>query len=236
MLSAVGQVSMPLRIAFVATLLLIAAWFTVLKPGDDAGEAPLPAAAPPAAEASGGPTAPGVTGLVTAVDKAKGAAAVSDARNAQTDLPAPEGGSTAATPAQGAAGASAGAGSVAQAASRKAARKPKDAGDHSARYLRALRAGKVVVLLFWERKAADDRAVRAAVRRVDRRGGKVVVGIEPIGDLADFEAITTGVQVTEAPTVLVISPQRTARAVVGFTTTAELDQLVADARRAATAR
>jgi hypothetical protein len=38
-----------------------------------------------------------------------------------------------------------------------------------------------------------------------------------------------GAQVLQAPTTLVIGPDRSARSIAGYTTTAELDQAAADA-------
>jgi hypothetical protein len=103
--------------------------------------------------------------------------------------------------------------------------------DPSAPLLAALDRGHTVVVLIAGRTAADDLAVRAALRRADRRGGKVDVHVVPIGRVGDYEAITRGVQVEQSPTLLVIGASRQAREIVGFTTTREIDQLVADVRR-----
>ncbi|HWI70758.1 MAG TPA: hypothetical protein VNT55_02300 [Baekduia sp.] len=73
-----------MQIALVAVVLLAGMWFTVLKP-KPADDSPAPAAAAAAAPAAtpAQPVAPGVKGLATAVEKAKGAAATSDATNAK---------------------------------------------------------------------------------------------------------------------------------------------------------
>ena len=221
------QLSLPYRIALVALLVVAALWFTVLRPKDEV-------AAPP-------PQAPGVTGLANDVSKAHGAAdaanasaATSEGANAVGAEPA------AAAPAS----ASASAPTAAAAAPARAARPGKgaakkasaktssdDARDRSAPLLRALDARHAVVLLFWNRAGADDRAVRAAVGGVDRRSGKVRVEAASVADVGRYEAITRGVQVVESPTVLVIGPQHTARAITGYTTKAEIDQAVGDALR-----
>ena len=79
----VDHVSRPMQIALVAVVLLAGMWFTVLKPKPAAeSAAPTPAAVTPA-PASSEPVAPGVKGLTSAIQKAKGAAAVSDATNAK---------------------------------------------------------------------------------------------------------------------------------------------------------
>ncbi|HEV7492426.1 hypothetical protein [Baekduia sp.] len=70
-----------MQIALVAVVLLAGMWFTVLRPKPAADTAaPTPAAVTPAKSE---PVAPGVKGLTSAIDKAKGASATSDATNAK---------------------------------------------------------------------------------------------------------------------------------------------------------
>ncbi len=72
-----------MQIALVAVVLLAGMWFTVLRPKPAADTAaPTPAAVTPAPTKSE-PVAPGVKGLTSAIDKAKGASATSDATNAK---------------------------------------------------------------------------------------------------------------------------------------------------------
>jgi hypothetical protein len=74
----VDQVSRPMQIALVAVVLLAGMWFTVLKPKpatDSSAGTPTPAASEP--------VAPGVKGLVNAVNKAKAVSKTSDATNAK---------------------------------------------------------------------------------------------------------------------------------------------------------
>jgi hypothetical protein len=68
-----------MQIALVAVVLLAGMWFTVLKP-KPASDSVAPAAGAPAE-----PVAPGVKGLVSAVDKAKAVSAKSDATNAKIE-------------------------------------------------------------------------------------------------------------------------------------------------------
>jgi hypothetical protein len=84
------------------------------------------------------------------------------------------------------------------------------------------------VVLFYNPLGSDDSAVRRAVRGVDRFGGRVSVHSAPISKVGDYEAITRGVQVLQAPTVLVIGHDRKARKLVGLTDAEEIDQLVSD--------
>jgi hypothetical protein len=210
----VAQISLPLRIALVAVLAVGALWMTVLKPKTPADDAPLP-------------TAPGVTGLANDVSAAKGAVDKSNAANAKTQ---------AAT--GGVAGPATSSPSAVKGAHDAAAGEPvKPAGaaapDRSAPLIRALDRRKAVVLLFWSRRGADDRAVRRAVRGLPTRHGRVVVKVAPISHVGRYTAITSGAEILQSPTTLVIGPDRTARPIVGLTTTGEVDQAVADALRAA---
>jgi hypothetical protein len=215
----VDQISPPFRIAIVALLAVCALWFTVLKPKD-----------PGTGTAASDPTAPGVTGLSNDVNAAKGAAATSDAANAKVQ--AATGGTEAkadttatAKPKSATTGRNGG-----NAPSTTAKAKTTDA---SAPLVRALDRKDTVVLLFWNRRGSDDRAVRRAVRATARHHGHVVVKAAPVAQVARYGAITSGVQVLQSPTVLVIGPDRKARAVTGFTTKSELDQVVSDTLKAA---
>ena len=197
------QVSLPIRIALVAVLAIAALWFVALRP--PAGEDAEPPAAP-AAEAVT-PAAPATPAAETVTP----AAPATDAAAPATDATAPAKPTPAAEKDTG------------RAASER---------DLAAPLLRHLDRGRVVVLLFAAR-GADDRAAREAVDRVPRRDGRVVVRVAGIADVADYRAITTGVQVTQAPTTLVIGPGRRATAITGYTDAAEIRQAVGDALTAA---
>jgi hypothetical protein len=219
----VDQISPPFRIALVAMLAVCALWFTVLKPKDPAAE-PAPAT-----------TAPGTTGLANDVNAAKGAADASNAANAKvqkaTGATAAPKVSSAATPAKAGRAHAAVAGKHAPTA--PATKKAAPTADPAAPLLSALDRKHTVVLLFWNRKGSDDRAVRRAVSGVDRRHGHVVVRTVPVSKIGEYEAITAGAQVMQSPTVLVIGADHKAKAIAGFTTTAELDQAAGDALAAA---
>jgi hypothetical protein len=218
------QLSRPYQIALGALLVLALAWFTFLKPSAAAEEV----APPPGASA--GTTAPGVAGLGRAVDKANGAAAASDANAGAS---------------QAAAADPAGEPAVSSTSTRAAAKKLRPSGtgpiaakppradpskpvDPSARILRDVARGKVAVLLFFNREAADDRAVRRALRAADRYGGKVVIRSVPIARIARYPALLKGIDVRQSPTVLVIGKGNRARTLVGYADTRAIDQLVSD--------
>jgi hypothetical protein len=201
------QVSRPMLIALAATVMLAAVWLIALRPK------------PP--EVADTPLAP-----VTAVSKARDAAAASDAANsklsgvsdqgAAANAPAP----AAATPAAPAA---------AKPATGGAPTDIKAANKRDAAVVRDIRGGKVVVLLFWNAKGADDVATRGAVRGLNRHGGKVAVHVIPISRVGQYESITEGVTINQSPTTLVIDRKRRSRAIVGLTERGELTQAVNDA-------
>ena len=229
------QISPPFRIAIVAMLAVGALWFTVLKPKNPADDAaPLP-------------TAPGATGLANDVNAAKGAAKASDAANAKVQNAT---GGTATTGTTGTAPAAMSGPEARRQDGQEgrrdrrprrrrgqerrnrpgdSAKKAATSTDPAAPLLTALDSKKAVVLLFWNRKGSDDRAVRRAVAAIDRRDGRIVVKAVPIAKIGQYEAITSDAQVMQAPTALVIGPDHKARAITGFTTTAELDQAAGDA-------
>ncbi len=95
--------------------------------------------------------------------------------------------------------------------------------------LRDVRAGRVSVLVLWDRRGADDRAARRAALGVDRRDGRVRVHVAPLSRIAGFARLTQTVPVTQSPTTFVISRRGRARTVAGLTDRAEVDQLVRDA-------
>ncbi len=199
------QVSRPLLIALGAVIVLAIAWLTVLRPGTGAVE---PVAEPPA--------------VVGAVSDAEQAVAQTDAASARRGAaPGAEG-----TPAPGGAGAAPASIATGVSVDPTAAE-----GEGSRRVLAQLERDRAVVLLFWNGRSSDDRAVRRAVAGVDRRGGDVRVYVERLGALADYAAVTNGVRVEQTPTTLVIGPDRAVEAISGYTLTSEIDQAVSDALR-----
>lgn len=228
----VDQVSRPMQIALVAVVLLAGIWFTVLRPKADTGS-PAPVAVQPA------PVAPGVKGLTSAVDKAKGAAATSDAANARIQAAIGAGSAAAsatpsatkAAPATSAAKAKAVApGKKAAAPVKKAAAKTADDPSHV--LLNFLTKGKTVVLLF-HGDGADDQAARTAVHQVALDDKRVVTAYSDISRVGLYQAITSGVTVQTAPTVLVIGTDRKAVSLTGYVDAGVIAQAVGDARRSA---
>ena len=221
------KISLPFRIVLIVALVFAVLWFLVLRP--------KPAAVEPAV------TPPGVTGLANDVAKANKAVDASNAAAARSEAAANAVGrsSTVATTKPSATSAKpAATTATAKPAAKPAAPAAKPAkpgladdaapGDPSRPLLASVDAGKVVVLLFWNKNASDDRATRQGLRSVNLHHGKVVASAVPIGDVGRYEAITRGVQVLESPTVLVIGAGGKARAITGYTQAKEIDQAVSD--------
>lgn len=211
----------PYRIALVALIAFAGVYFVALRPKSGSG---TPAATP---AAHSQPTAPGVTGLTNAIAKAKNASAQSDAANAR--IQAATGGSgTATAPSTSAAAPTTTAKPATPAAKPAAAIAGVAPGDLSGPLMAALGRKDVVVLVF-AGTGADDRSVTRAVHKISLHHGKVVVKVASIDQVGRYAAITRGAQVGGAPTTLIIGTDRVARAIVGYTGIAEIDQAVGDA-------
>jgi hypothetical protein len=208
----VDQLSLPFRVLLVAVVVVGGVWFAVLRPKSDS--------------TSKSSTAPGVTGLTNDVNKAKGAVDASNAATAKSEGAANAVGNDATTSTPAAGGTAAQPGAKSTAAPKSDLAGDAIAGDPSKGVLSAVDKGKIAVVLFWNKKASDDRATRRALRDVDTHHGKVVTRAVPIGDVGKYEAITRGAQVLESPTVLVIGAGGKARAITGYTQAAEIDELV----------
>lgn len=218
----VGQVSLPMRIALVATLAFSAIWFVALRPKPPAADP-----SPPAPAAQAAQSAPG-----KAAAKAQQAAGASQQSAAQHESAAGEPGTAApagTAPGQASQSGTSPASPTGRIDLEKAAG-PK-VSKPAVAVLEDVVKGKVAVLLFWDSRLSDDKAVHRAVMGLDRRGGKVTVHKASINDLAKFEPITSGVPVVTSPTVLVIDRAGRARTVGGLTVPSELEELVGKALR-----
>src|SRR5215216_108001 len=207
-----SQISPPIRILIVCTLAFMAAWMLFLRPKDDAG---TPAAANPTPPASrpvdaGGQRSESLAGK--AVEKANEAGAAQDARAEQLAATAGEPATAAGEPG-------------------KLTANTASASGLPLRVLRALGERKVVVLLFWSPKAAEDRAVRKALTGIDRHKGKVLAHATHIKRIAAYGQITRGADVEQSPTVVVVDRDRAVETLVGYVDRRTIDQAVTDALR-----
>jgi hypothetical protein len=224
-----SQISPPIRILLVCAVAFMAAWMLFLRPKDDAG---TPAAATPTAPSSrpveaGGAKSESLAGKV--VEKANEATAAQDARAEQL---AGGAGETAATPSVTAATPTTAKPAGEPATGAEPAELTKDAaaaGGLPLRVLRALGDRKVVVLLFWSPKAAEDKAVRKALSGIDRHKGKVLAHATNVKKIAAYGQITRGADVEQSPTVVVVDRNRKVDTLVGFVDRVTIDQAVTDA-------
>jgi hypothetical protein len=210
----VSQISPPIRIVLAAAVLFLAAWMTVLKPKSDTSTPPAPT---PAGNVNTG--APAQTGFGKAVEAAKGAAAATDKHTAKVFGSSDTATGTASTTGQAKA---AGAAAVAAA----------DLKGVPSGVVKAIKAHDVVVLSFVTGRAADDRAVRSALKKVDRWHGRVWVKSVPLGQIARYGRVARGVDVEQSPTVIVVDRKLAATPLVGYVDTRTIDQAVVDALRA----
>jgi hypothetical protein len=211
-----SQISPPIRILLIGFLALVAAWMLFLRPKADTVE-PTPAATATSTPVeAGGATAQSAVGQ--AVEKANEAAAAAS-------------GTAAAGETESAAPKRAAAHAAELSASQAQTEAKRSEGGLPTRVESAIADHKVVVLLFWSDKAADDRAVRRELAEVDRHGGKVLVHAAPMKRFGRYQKITRGATVAQSPTVVVVDRKRKAETLVGYADRVSIDQLVADALR-----
>jgi hypothetical protein len=274
-----AQLSRPFQIAFVAVALFAGVWLAALRGHSSgtsgSGSSPATPAPAPAASSKASPpsgvyhgSAPGVEGLTRATAKAKGAVATSQQNAKQLEQKANEASTTGGTPGAPTASASkpathAAARAHAPATAHKTPSKPTkstaQAGPNRkpARQVlveRALHEGKIAVILFWNKKGADDVATRAelrlleavhhvirpiaghaAVRRALQRSGlelqKKFAAFEATAkQVASFGSITKGVQVNGTPTLLIVNKRGQVRTLTGLTDAYSMEQAIDEAR------
>jgi len=242
------QVSRPMQIVLLVTVLFGAVWLVALRPKPaEQGGAPAPTAAQ-------APDAPGAKGLTTAVGKAQGAVGTANQAGQQaageqpgTTTPgAPAGAApaptahgksgAAATPAHKTAPAKAGhavrvhhRSHRSRAAERHAARVRRANAAHVHAVRVALKRHKAVAIAFVSPKIADARAVAGEIRHVSNFHGRAVVLAVPIGQLSAYDFITLDVPIASAPTTVIVDRRGEATTIAGFADRAEIQQRLADA-------
>jgi hypothetical protein len=214
----VSQISPPIRIVLLCAVAFLGAYMLFLRPKDEAFVEPAPA--------------PNVqTGEPAVSEPGKVAEAAQDAVDAansqleaQESVDGVDAGEAAAGSAtgtrKGAKGNAAAPGTV-----------PADLKGVPKPVKQAIRQEKVLALLFWNGKSADDKAVRAALRDVDTWDGRVMVHTAPIKKISKWGRISRGVNVDQSPTVVIVDTELRAEALVGYVDAKTIDQAVADALR-----
>jgi hypothetical protein len=243
------QVSRPMQIALIAVVLFAAVYFVALKPKSSSGGGGAPAAtAQPGgtSTSSASGSAPGVNGLTSAINKAHGAVATSEANSQKLSTQSAGASGTATTPAA----------TTPSTTSTPTATTPvgkstgttnihaKRAAKHGAgqitashaipkagpgRATAALAGHRVLAVLFYNPSAADDRSVLKAFKHLNTHKGKVVLVRAPIARLSAYKSVTAKVAVTGSPTFIVFDQKGHTRSFVGFVDPAELANHVADA-------
>lgn len=243
------QVSRPMIIALLGTVLFAAVWFVILRPKsatESTGAAPAAQTPAPTTPSSSSSSGSGGTSLTERPDQARAAVQSAnsqiDANKAQADAAAngsavtpgsaaPSSSSAPATssPSSSSSSSSAPSSAAAPATEKKVVISPEaPAGERAV--LQALADDKVVVLLFWDSKAADDRQARRAVRRAVAGRKNVEVAAIPASQVGKYEAITGGITVEQTPTTMIIGPSMKAITIGGLVDELEIEQAIAKLR------
>ena len=234
-----SQISPPIRILLVAVVGLCAAYFLFLKPKDTttappaaapAAATPIPAKDPNAKTASkpGAIVQGAVRDTQAASDRAEQAAGTSlGIDDGKTDgttsvAPASTGVNTNPVTKAPATGQTAAPAVVTKA---QLASLPRPVR-------KAVLQRKVLVLLFYNNRSADDVAVRRELAHVSHYGNQVFVAAHWIKNVARYQAITRGVDVEQSPTIVVADANLKADTLVGYEDRDTINQSVVDAIRA----
>jgi hypothetical protein len=229
------QVSRPMQIILLVTVLFGAVWFVALRPKSSSGSG----GGAPAAQSA--PDAPGAKGLTHAIAKAHGAVGTANAagQRAAGETPVANGGATAApvahAPARPATHAKMGAQHAVRTHHRSVAvrahthRAAPVASRRANAVTAALRHHRAVAIAFYDPNAADSRLVASEIAHVSSFNGRALVLAVPIGELTRYDAITRQVQITIAPTTVVVDRAGHATTIVGYTDRVEIEQRLADA-------
>jgi len=196
---------------------------------------------------------PGLHGLTGAINKAHGAVAQSQADAKRFEHAEPAGSSSSSTPSNsaGQAATSAHSGTTAAAAAAASATAHAKTGARSggatasakapvasgpalqATVERQLSHNRTVLILFWNPKGAEDRAVRAQLPKVAHAlGATVAVHYSLPHAVAEYGKFTNAVQVNQTPTILLVNPHGQATTLTGFLDAYAIEQAVAEARAA----
>ena len=212
-----SQISPPIRILLVLTVAFLGVYMLFLRPNDEVAPPPTPTPAPNVKTSKPAVSAPGKV-----VERAQGAVADAN-KQIEKAADAVDGGEAAA----GTASRAGKAGATASAAARPAV----DVKGLPKPVARAIRRHKTLVLLFWNGRSADDRAVHAALKKVDRWNGRVFVDAVPIVKISKYGRIARGVDVEQSPTVVVADSKLRAETLVGYVDAQTINQAVVDAFR-----
>lgn len=255
-----AQISRPFQIALGAAALLGLVWVLALhRPTSTSSTAakasaehevaaatPKPSASKSSAAGggkSGGSSsgtyhgsAPGVAGLTGAVAKARGAVAESQKNAKQLEEKSaqasgsstPSASSTSTTPARTSTPTKTSAPSHTSTPSTSSSKAPSLARQHLVED--ELAQGRVVALLFWSSKGADDVAVKNAIKQLAKSDHGIAVQIANANQVASFGSITRGIQVYGTPTLLLVGKHGQTRTLTGLQDAYAIQQAVSETR------
>jgi hypothetical protein len=212
----VSQISPPIRILLVLAVAVMGVYMLFLRPKPEVAE---PATTAPNTQTS----APAVSKPGKIAEAAQGAVTAANGQlKSQESVDGVDAGESAATttPATKATKGATAAAAATTGVDLKGLPKP---------VAHAIRKHKTLVLLFWNGKSADDKAVHKAVKHVDRWNGRVFVHTASIKHIAKYGRIARGVDVEQSPTVVVVDTKLHAETLVGYVDSLTIDQAVVDA-------
>jgi hypothetical protein len=222
-----NQISPPIRILLVAVIGIIAAYMLFLRPKPEAASsvAAAPAGATPVPAKDVGAKTNSQSGAIVqdAIKKTTDAGAQSKVAAGEdpNGLAADATTGTATTPSASGVPVT-GVTATSPVTKETLALLPKDVRG-------AVAKRKVLVLLFYNNRSADDRAVRRALSHVNTYGGQVVVAPHWIKTVARYQAITRGVDVEQSPTIVIADRNLKAETLVGYVDEKTINQTVVNA-------
>ncbi len=197
-------------------------------------------------------SAPGVEGLTRAISKAHEAVGTSqrydqkiENKSAQASNEAPTSAAAAATPSTAPSSSVASKTSPATTTKQPSSTKnskPSSSSDptgaDSTQALRAtsaveseLKAGKTVLILFWNPGASDDVAVRSQVKVAQANlKNAVAVHYALAKEVSNFGSITRDIPINQTPTLLIVSTNKQVTTLTGFPDAFGIEQAVAEVR------
>jgi hypothetical protein len=215
----VSQISPPIRILLVCALGFLGAYTLFLRPKEET----IPPVEPsPNVQTS----EPAVSGPGKIAESAKGAVDATNGQLSQEEsVDGVDKGETAATTKTGSE-------ATPQKGEAAAAEAGVDLNGIPKPVANAIRHQKVLVLLFWNRKSADDKAVHKALANVYRWKGRVAVESVSIKKISQYGRVARGVDVEQSPTIVVADAALRAETLVGYVDATTINQAVVDALRA----
>lgn len=94
-----------------------------------------------------------------------------------------------------------------------------------------LKAGKTVLILFWNPHGAEDAAVHGELPAVEHRlGGRIAVHYAGASQVGEYGTVTRAVQVNQTPTLLIVNPRGQTTVLTGLTDAFAIEQAVREAK------